>query len=365
VTKPVPGVELTDVFVSGQEGFHTYRIPAIIAGRSGAVLAFAEGRTGRRDQSQNKIVLKRSLDHGVTWSALQVIADGGARSFNNPCAVVEQSTGRIFLVFQSYPEGLHERDQTLETGLEGDRIVRNWILQSDDEGKSWSEPRDVTRTTKRPTGVNTQASGPGIGLQLRQGPHAGRLLIPFNEGPYGKWRVFAIYSDDRGQTWQLGEPTADREAGTVNEVQMVELTNGVVRFNARGWGAKGLRRTALSGDGGRTWPDIRDVPELVEPSCMAALLRINEAASGLSSRIIYSGPCGRGRTNGTVHLSYDDGETWPVKKTIYPGRFAYSGLIALPGGILGCLFERGEKDAYERITLARFSFDWLSDGKKP
>jgi sialidase-1 len=121
----------------------------------------------------------------------------------------------------------------------------------------------------------------------------------------------------------------------------------------------------LSGDGGQTWPDIRDVPELVEPSCMAALLRINELTAGAPSRIIYSGPFGRGRTNGTVHVSYDDGETWPVKKTIYPGRFAYSGLIALPEGILGCLFERGEKDAYERITLARFSFDWLSQAKKP
>src|SRR5262245_15620331 len=200
---PVAGVEWTDVFISGQEGFHTFRIPSLIVGKSGTVLAFAEGRAARGDQSDNKIVLKRSIDGGRTWKPLQLLADGGKQSFNNPCAVVEQGSGRIFLVYQSYPEGVREKAKDFPTGIEGDRILRNWILHSDDEGATWSTPRDITRTTKRPVGVTTLASGPGIGIQLRHGPHAGRLIIPFNEGPYGKWNVYAIFSDDRGETWQF------------------------------------------------------------------------------------------------------------------------------------------------------------------
>ncbi len=360
---PVAGVRWTDVFVSGQEGYHTYRIPSLIVGRTGTVLAFAEARVARGDQSDNKIVLKRSTDGGRTWKPLQLIADGGKRSFNNPCAVVEQGSGRIFLVHQSYPEGVHEKAKDFPTGVEGGRILRNWILHSDDEGATWSAPRDITRTTKRPTGVTTLASGPGIGIQLRHGPHAGRLVVPFNEGPYGKWNVYAIFSDDRGETWELGEPTASPYAGTVNEVQMVELPDGTVRFNARGWGKTGLRRTALSRDGGRTWSEVSNVPELREPSCMASMVRYSEARNGAKSRILYSGPFGGGRTNGTVFVSYDEGETWPVKKTIVPGKFGYSVLARLPDGTIGCLFERGEKDPYERITLARFTLEWLTDGK--
>lgn len=362
-SEPVSGVAWTDVFVSGQEGFHTYRIPSLIVGKRGTVLAFAEGRAGRGDQSDNKIVLRRSADGGRTWKALQLVDDGGKRSLNNPCAVVEQGSGRIFLVYQSYPEGIREKAKDFPTGVEGDRILRNWIAHSDDEGATWSAPRDITRTTKRPVGVTTLASGPGVGIQLRHGPHAGRLVIPFNEGPYGKWNVYAIFSDDRGETWQLGEATAASYAGTVNEVQVVELPDGTVRFNARGWGKAPLRRTALSKDGGRTWGEVRDVPELREPSCMASIVRYSEATNGAKSRILYSGPIGGGRTNGTVFLSYDEGETWPVKKVMVPGKFAYSVLTVLPDGTIGCLYERGEKDAYERITLARLTLDWLTNGK--
>ena len=360
---PVAGVRWTDVFISGQEGFHTYRIPSLIVGKAGTVLAFAEARAARGDQSDNKIVLKRSTDAGRTWKPLQLIADGGKKSLNNPCTVVEQRSGRIFLVYQSYPEGVREKAKDFPTGIEGDRILRNWIVHSDDEGATWSTPRDITRTTKRPVGVTTLASGPGVGIQLRHGPHAGRLIVPFNEGPYGKWNVYAIFSDDRGETWQLGEPTASQYAGTVNEVQVVELPDGIIRFNARGWGQAPLRRTALSKDGGRSWGDVRDVPELREPSCMASIVRYSEATNGAKSRILYSGPIGGGRTNGTVLVSYDEGETWPVKKTVVPGRFAYSVLTVLPDGTIGCLFEHGEKDPYERITLARFTLEWLTDGK--
>ena len=91
------------------------------------------------------------------------------------------------------------------TGLDETNIYRNFIVTSDDDGVTWAAPLDVTRTTKRPTRATTIASGPGAGIQLTRGPHAGRLLIPFNEGPYGKWQNYAVFSDDAGKSWTYGD----------------------------------------------------------------------------------------------------------------------------------------------------------------
>ena len=92
----------------------------------------------------------------------------------------------------------------METGYEGTNVYRNFITWSDDEGATWSKPLDITRTTKRPTRATTIASGPGIGIQLTRGPHQGRLIIPFNEGPYCQWNNFAVFSDDRGKDLEMG-----------------------------------------------------------------------------------------------------------------------------------------------------------------
>ena len=352
-----------DVFVSGREGFHTYRIPSVVCAKSGAVLAFAEARKTRSDQAENKLVLKRSPDDGRTWSPLQIIADQGAASLNNPCAVVEQPSGRVFLAYQSYPVGGSEFDKTLQPGCTGDKIVRAWLMQSDDEGLTWSTPRDITPSVKRPTEVTTLASGPGTGIQLTRGPHAGRLIIPFNEGPPGLWNVYAAFSDDGGKTWQQGQrpPGAHvsnskgAPASLVNEVQMVELQDGSVLLNSRSWAGHRLRKVAVSRDGGVTWSAIKDDPALREPRCMASVLRY----SFDKSVILFSNPDASDRNHGTIRASFDEGKTWPVKKVLEPGKFAYSCLTRLKDGSVGCLYETGVKDAYERIVLARFPLQWV------
>ena len=92
---------------------------------------------------------------------------------------------------------------------------------------------------------------------------------------------------------------------------------------------------------------------------MASIFRYTFPSEGGKSRILYSGPDSTKRDNGTVYLSYDDGKTWPVKKVLFPGSFAYSVLTALPDGTMGCLFET---DNHDRIAFARFTLDWLTDG---
>jgi sialidase-1 len=354
----------TDVFVGGQEGFPTYRIPSVVVSTNGTVLAFAEGRKSRNDQAENKLVLKRSTDNGATWLPLQIIADSGKNSLNNPCAVVERTTGRVLLMYQSYPAGIAEFSPELGTGTNGLNIVRSWLITSDNDGKTWSPPQDLTRFCKFPTNASTIASGPGIGIQLQHGPKAGRLIIPFNEGPPHHWNVYAVFSDDHGKTWQMSHrapgslttTSKGNETSLVNEVQMVELADGSVMLNSRSYGGKRLRKTAISTDAGVNWSKIEEDEHLREPRCMASVLRY----SFEPSIILYSGPDSSERRNGVIRTSHDEAKTWPMKKVLEPGKFAYSCLTRLADGRIGCFYETGHDAAYEKIAFVAIPLDWLT-----
>ena len=359
--------EFISVFDARLDGYPSIRIPSVVVTKSGAVLAFAEGRAANTDQAANDIILKRSRDGGRTWLPCELIADDGANSLNNPTAVVEQASGRVFLMCQRIPAHLKERAKNVETGYAGTNVYRNFLIWSDDDGANWTKPLDITRTTKRPTRATTIASGPGIGIQLTRGPHEGRLIIPFNEGPYYEWNNFAVYSDDHGRNWSWGQDApgafiTEEKRGRrsqLNEVQMVELNDGSVRLNSRQFAGAKVRKTAVSRDGGETWSPVADVPGLRDPSCNASIQRYSFDDALGRGRILYSGPDSTNRSNGTIHLSLDDGATWPVKRVLQPGGFAYSVLTRLPDGTIGCLFETGDA---RRIIFARFSLDWLEAG---
>lgn len=356
------------VFVPKEDGFASIRIPSIAVSTKGTLLAFAEGRAADADQAKNKIILKRSLDGGDTWGKVSIIAEDGDKALNNPCVVVERESGAILLMYQSYPAGLSERSGQIMAGYDGDAVVRNWLITSSDDGQTWSIPKELTRSTKRERGVTTIASGPGIGIQLIRGPHAGRILFPMNEGPFGLWNIYAVYSDNKGETWQMGEnvpqgiiTTEDgKRISTVNEAQFAELDDGSVRFNVRRWAGKPVRKSAVSGDGGRTWSKVEDAEELIDPGCMGSILRYEQEGALKSGLLLYSGPQSKGRERGTLSISYDNGKTWPTKKVIQPGPFAYSCLAQLPDGAVGCLYEA---DNTRRISLLRIDLRWVeTDG---
>jgi sialidase-1 len=338
-----------EVFAAGKNGFPEVRIPSVVISKAGVLLAFAEGRKNLGDQAENKIILRRSLDGGQTWLETRVIADDGKRPLNNPCAVVNQKSGRILLMFQSYPEKLKEASGQIKTGYEGNEIVKSYLISSNDEGQTWSAIQDITSQVKRAEKITTIASGPGIGVQLQIGPHAGRLIVPFNEGPFGKWNAYTTYSDDGGASWKIGD-NVPNGTGIVNECQVVELSDGRVLLNARQMGGKAVRKISISNDGGQTWSPVEDTPDLIDPRCMGSILRLS------NGNLLYSGPRSTKRENGTIYLSTDDGQTWPLRKTLEPKFFAYSNLVELPNGTIGCLFEAND---YNKILFARFSRDWL------
>ncbi len=359
--------ESTIVFAAGENGYASIRIPSLLATRRGTLLAIAEGRAAEADQAANQIILKRSTDNGRSWGPLQVIARDGKNSLNNPCAVEDLPSGRILLMVQSYPEGRMEFNGRLKPGIKGSDIERNYMFTSDDDGASWTGLKDITDTTKAADAI-TIAGGPGIGIQLQHGPHRGRLIMPFNQRVGTFWDVRAVFSDDHGATWRLGEviPGArgvnakGRATSMVNEVQMVELEDGTVRMNCRRADDKPYRKTAVSRDGGKSWSKVEQVEELPDPACMGSILRYGFASGGSRGRIIYSGPEGPGRRNGILRVSYDDGQTWPQSSLTFPASpFAYSCLARLHGGSIGILYETGKKKAYETISFSRFTLEWL------
>ena len=357
-----PAPSQADLFVSGEGGYHTYRIPSLIVTKQGSLLAFCEGRkNNRRDHGDIDLLLKRSTDGGRTWSDQQIVYEEGGTeeiTIGNPCPVVDQETGTIWLPF------CRDNKDVL-------------LTKSIDDGVSWSDPVDITADVKKPDWTWV-ATGPGIGIQLEQEPYKGRLVIPSDHGKgsgeEGDERVqysHVMYSDDHGETWQLGSAVAPH----TDECQVIEKDDGTLLINMRNyWGRQGgrpdrggMRALATSQDGGATWSELSFDPTLIEPICQASLIRHmgHGAADESPSRLLFSNPASKtARVDLTVRLSYDSGKTWPVSRLLNAGRSAYSNLAILPDGSIGCLYERGESIPYETITFAQFTMDWLVGGER-
>jgi sialidase-1 len=342
----------TDLFTAGKGGYHTFRIPALLATRKGSLLAFCEGRKrGRGDSGDIDVVLRRSRDGGKTWLPLQVVAAGGGDTVGNPCAVVERSTGTVWLLL-THNLGT-DTEKTIRDGT-GKGTRRVWVTSSADEGATWSRPADVTRHVKDPKWT-WYATGPGVGVQLT----GGRLVVPCDhtEAKTKVSRSHVIYSDDRGSTWKLGGVLGEK----TNECQLVERRDGSLLINMRSYHGRNRRAVAASTDGGLSWSPVRLDEALIEPVCQAGLIRLGPARGAGPDRLLFSNPASVKREKMTVRLSSDGGRTWAAARRLYEGPSAYSSLAELPGGEVGCLYECGKWSAYERITLARFPLGWLTD----
>ncbi len=329
-----------DVFTSGTEGYHTYRIPGIVLTNKDTLLAFCEGRkTGRGDHGDLDLVLRRSTDGGKTWQPMQLVYEEGGTAritIGNPCPVVDRDTGTVWLPFC--------RDN--------DRV---FMTHSTDDGRSWARPIEITKDVKKPE-WGWYATGPGHGIQLS----SGRLVIPCDSrvrevkgGLRADGRSQVFYSDDHGKTWKLGGVTG---AG-MNECEVVELADKSLLLSMRNYFGKNQRAFALSTDAGLSWSKPQHHEQVYCPTCQSSIQRYSLKPK---NRILYSGPGSNGRNNMTVRLSYDEGKTWPVAKVLYDGSSAYSDLVVLSDGTIGCLYER---DGYGKITFARLTLGWLTGGK--
>ena len=132
----------------------------------------------------------------------------------------------------------------------------------------------------------------------------------------------------------------------------MELNDGRLMLNMRTYDRARLRKVCLSRDGGATWEGGYDDPTLLEPPCQASILRYTWPENGGKSRILFANPASHKRENMTVRLSYDEGKTWAVAKSLWAGPAAYCCMAALPDGNVVLLFEAGNRHPYETIRLA-------------
>ncbi|WP_328555865.1 sialidase family protein [Streptomyces sp. NBC_00358] len=343
-------------FRAGREGYASFRIPAVVATRTGTLLAFCEGRVGSaNDHGHIAIVLKRSADGGRTWGPLRTVADNGADLAGNPAPVV-LDTGRVLLVHVRSAATASE-DALLRGKVKPADGRRVWVQHSDDDGLTWSAPKEITAQVKK-AAWRWYATTPGHALQLG----SGRVVVPGNHtlpptgtdnGTEAKYNSgHCLLSDDRGATWYLGYIDENTNGYiNANETTAAELPDGRVYFNTRNDSpSPGNRADAHSLDGGRTLArPFRPQAGLVTPVVQGSLLQLRDP-----DLLLYSGPADpEYRALMTVRASADGGTTWRPVHTVDGLPAAYSDLVRVDTTTVGLLYETGDFGAYETITFRR------------
>ncbi|WP_313266790.1 sialidase family protein [Sphingobacterium sp.] len=362
-----------NVFVSGEEGYKSYRIPAIVKDKTGQLIAFAEGRVDHAGDFGNvDIVYKISQDNGKTWGPLHVAVDNDNLQVGNPAPVVDlldpaYPKGRLLLFYNTGNN--HEGEVRKGNGLR-----ECWSISSADGGKTWSNPQNITLETHRPNqpSVNAQynfqedwrtyANTPGHALQFDSGKYKGRIYIPANHSEGnpksdGKdYFAHSYYSDDHGKTFKIG---ASVKFEGSNETMAAQISGTGLYMNSRNQqGNVKSRIVSYSNDGGVTWDTTYYDKNLPDPVNQGAVLSWQKKGRYLLA--VCNAASTNRRDNLTVRLSKDQGKTWYFNQVIakapedVKGDYAaYSDLVLLNKNKLGVLFE---KENYSKIVFLPVNF---------
>ena len=348
------------VFVSGTEGYKSFRIPAIIRSPNKDLLAFCEGRVnGASDFGNVDIVMKKSADNGKTWSALQIIVDADSLQAGNCAPVVDTNDpaypkGRIFLFYNT---GNNNEGQVRK----GNGLRQVWYKTSIDNGKTWSEGINITAEVHRPrqSQINPAynfsedwrsfANTPGHAMQFQKGKYKGRIFVSANHSQGDPKKDFTdyiangYYTDDHGKTFRISDNVSI--AGS-NESTAAELSNNKLMMNSRNQrGDIRARIVSTSSDGGATWDTTYFDKTLIDPVNEGSILTV-----GSKDRKNIVAFCNaadvKSRNNLTLRVSYDDGKTWKGtykidgSDTDSKDYTAYSDLVKLSKKKIGVLYER-------------------------
>ncbi|MFM7058503.1 MAG: alpha/beta hydrolase fold domain-containing protein [Planctomycetota bacterium] len=349
---------------AGEDGVHTWRIPAITRSARGTLLAVYDmrRRAGRDLQEDIDIGLSRSTDGGQSWDAPRVIMDqgqfGGLPEELNGCSdpgiVVDQQTGEIFC-FAVWMHGKSGRHQWVEDGSEPGfeigRAAQLLLVSSTDDGLTWSAPQNLTRQLK-PEALWLLAPAPQSGLCLADGT----LVMPMEaRSGRGTLETFAtiMVSRDHGRSWNLGNP------GVVsgNECQAARLSDGSIMLNVRN-DLERFRAVAVTRDLGQTWqPHPSSGRALIEPNCNGSLVRVDFRDQDVDRHVLlFANPHSRtSRTMHTVQVSFDEGLTWPESHhwLLDAGRGAgYASLVQIDNDHVGIVYEGSQAHlVFEKLPL--------------
>jgi sialidase-1 len=368
-------LSLTDaqtVFTSGQDGFKSFRIPAIVKSPQGDLLAFSEGRVhGSGDFGDVDIVLKRSKDNGATWSPIQTVVNYATLQAGNPAPVYDLTdprypNGRLFLFYNTGNN--HEYEVRKGNGLR-----EAWYITSTDNGVTWSEPVNITTQVHRPRQPQLNpaynfaedwrayANTPGHAMQFNEGPYKGRIYIAANHSSgepnqlSEDYQAFGYYTDDHGDTFKISDRIGYKGS---NEATAAPLSNGRLIFNSRNQkGDVRARIVAFSNDGGQTWENSYFDKTLIDPICQGSILTIGKR-KGKNVLAFVNAADTKLRNNLTLRISFDEGKTWPVSQTIANDASredfaAYSDLVLIDKKTVGILYEL---DHYQKIEFVKVNW---------
>lgn len=374
-----------DIFTVGEDpAFSLYHIPGIVVTAKGTVLAWCEARkraAGVSDWDDIRLLMRRSTDDGKTWSPAKSIANVDGPKTKNPFALKMKNVDADDVTYNN-PVMIADKDGTVHM-LFCLEYMRCFYQRSDDDGLTFSKPVEITATFesfKKDYDWKVLATGPNHSIQLK----TGRLIVPvwLSTGTGGNAHrpsvTATIYSDDQGKTWKAGDiavPCTD-EWINPNETVAIELNDGRVMLNVRSESKAHRRLVTISKDGATGWSTPKFDDALLEPICMAGIVRYNHDGKTL---ILFSNPHNlekakgkpepgknRDRKNVSVKLSADEGQTWSVNTSIEPGPSMYSDIGVTQAGTILCFYGRSGDSkgvaafAGGRLTLARFNLEWLT-----
>lgn len=342
------------VFNMGDYGSKFYRIPAIVTAKDGSLVTATDKRWESMADLPAKIdvVIRRSTDGGKTWSEPVTIASD-PKGYGDASLVVDQKTGTIMCLFNG-KEGFWTSTCT--------KPIRHFYCLSTDNGVTWG---DIVEFTDQIYGSKCEKCDAERkrwkGMFLSSGASCqlsdGRIMCVgvVQKGTGWSLMNYAVWTDDLGKTWEISDLAFDHG----DESKVMELNNGSVLMSIR---HSPQRVLGCSNDHGKTWLPMIQHPEIRDPACNGDIIRYTSTKDGYDKdRIIHTIPYAGSRSNVSVLISYDETNTWPVKKTIHLAGSAYSSAAVLPDGRIAVYYEKEQGSGYT-MAVAIVTLDWLSDG---
>ncbi|WP_080905229.1 sialidase family protein [Parabacteroides sp. Marseille-P3160] len=332
---------------AGDDGVAAYRIPGMATSNKGTLLAVYDARYNNSSDLQEyiDIGLSRSTDGGQTWEPMRIPIKfeeyGGLPKAQNgvgdPAILVDKKSGTIWIVaVWTHGMGNGRAWFNSQQGMTIDKTAQLVMAKSDDDGKTWSEPINITEQLKQPE-WSFLLQGPGNGITMEDG-----TIVFANQfiGADGIPNAGIMYSKDHGKTWH----THNYARCNTTEAQVAEVSKGVLMLNMRD-NRGGSRAVYTTTDLGKTWNEHESSrTALQEPVCMASLIKIAAKDNIFRKDILlFSNPNTiKERKNITIKASMDGGLTWlPENQLLIDEEhgWGYSCLSQVDKETVGILYE--------------------------
>jgi sialidase-1 len=325
---------------------------------SGRQILFAPGGAEYRLNANGTVVTAAGAA-----TAFTVDVDGNVRNGGTPAGNIHVKRG------VDPAQALFEQDTSFMI-----------VIHSDDDGLTWSKPVDITTQVKA-SWMRFLGTGPGSGIQLTTGAHAGRLVVPvyFNNltSPANVFSAAVIYSDDNGVTWQrsasptdgrvyngvtLSAQTLTNVDASTHEATVIQRSNGDLLMLIRNLTPGQRVMTSVSTNDGQTWGPVTADPALAEPFSQPNAIVFDRAAGDL---VLFANATRRNaaqngtnpRGTGTIRMSSDEGATWDHSKVFRSDSYVYNNLVRLDDNTFGILWELEHFGLY----FSRVPVSWLEE----